>query len=124
MTTGIMTKTIIAKYFKTQPALKAWFFGSYSQSEQTKDKDVMFFVMLSDLEELLGGKMDLVSDDHYCHIYWNDAMSVYHKHRVIDNKDGVSRFSSDVIRRIIDFVILYNIHNITIINIIETIRIQ
>ena len=45
MTTGIMTKTIIAKYFKTQPALKAWFFGSYSQSEQTKDKDVMFFVM-------------------------------------------------------------------------------
>ena len=52
MTTGIMTKTIIAKYFKTQPALKAWFFGSYSQSEQTKDKDVMFFVMLSDLEEL------------------------------------------------------------------------
>ena len=65
----------------------------------------MFFVMLSDLEELLGGKMDLVSDDHYCHIYWNDAMFVYHKHRVIDNKDGVSRFSSDVIRRIIDFVI-------------------
>ena len=88
MTTGIMTKTIIAKYFKTQPALKAWFFGSYSQSEQTKDKDVMFFVMLSDLEELLGGKMDLVSDDHYCYIYWNDAMFVYHKHRVIDNKDG------------------------------------
>ena len=39
MTTGIMTKTIIAKYFKTQPALKAWFFGSYSQSEQTKDKE-------------------------------------------------------------------------------------
>ena len=88
MTTGIMTKTIIAKYFKTQPALKAWFFGSYSQSEQTKDKDVMFFVMLSDLEELLGGKMDSVSDGHYCHIYWNNAMSVYYKHRVIDNKDG------------------------------------
>ena len=62
MTTGIMTKTIIAKYFKTQPALKAWFFGSYSQSEQTKDKDVMFFVMLSDLEELLGRKVDLVSE--------------------------------------------------------------
>ena len=105
MTTGIMTKTIIAKYFKTQPALKAWFFGSYSQSEQTKDKDVMFFVMLSDLEELLGGKMDSVSDGHYCHIYWKNAMSVYYKHRVIDNKDGVSRFSSDLIRRIIDFVI-------------------
>ena len=88
MTTGIMTKTIIAKYFKTQPIFKAWFFGSCSQSDQTKDKDVMFFVMLSDLEELLGGKMDSVSDDHCCHIYWNNAMSVYYKHRVIDNKDG------------------------------------
>ena len=62
MTTGIMTKTIIANYFKTQPVLKAWFFGSCSQGEQTKDKDVMFFVMLSDLEELLGRKVDLVSE--------------------------------------------------------------
>ena len=88
MTTGIMTKTIIAKYFKTQPVLKVWFFGSCSQGEQTNDSDVMFLEMWSDLEELLRGKVDLVSDGQYYHIYWNDAMSVYHKHRVIDNKDG------------------------------------
>ena len=75
MTTGIMTKTI-AEYFKTQPVLKAWLFGSYSRGEQTKDSDVdiivlldksrpiglKFFGMWSDLEELLGRKVDLVSE--------------------------------------------------------------
>ena len=75
MTTGIMTKAI-AEYFKTQPVLKAWLFGSYSRGEQTKDSDVdilvlldksrpiglKFFGMWSDLEELLGRKVDLVSD--------------------------------------------------------------
>ena len=70
-----MTKTI-AEYFKTQPVLKAWLFGSYSRGEQTKDSDVdiivlldksrpiglKFFGMWSDLEELLGRKVDLVSE--------------------------------------------------------------
>ena len=75
MTRGMMTKTI-ADYFKTQPVLKAWLFGSYSRGEQTKDSDVdilvlldksrpiglKFFGMWNDLEELLGRKVDLVSD--------------------------------------------------------------
>ncbi len=75
MTTKMMTKTI-ADYFKTQPVLKAWLFGSYSRGEQTKDSDVdiivlldksrpiglKFFGMWSDLEELLGRKVDLVSE--------------------------------------------------------------
>ncbi len=75
MTTGMMTKSI-AEYFKTQPVLKAWLFGSYSRGEQTKDSDVdilvlldksrpiglKFFGMWNDLEELLGRKVDLVSD--------------------------------------------------------------
>ena len=75
MTTGMMTITI-ADYFKTQPVLKAWLFGSYSRGEQTKDSDVdilvlldksrpiglKFFGMWNDLEELLGRKVDLVSD--------------------------------------------------------------
>ena len=70
-----MTKTI-AEYFKTQPVLKAWLFGSYSRGEQTKDSDVdiivlldksrpiglKFFGMWNDLEELLGRKVDLVSE--------------------------------------------------------------
>ena len=70
-----MTKAI-AEYFKTQPVLKAWLFGSYSRGEQTKDSDVdilvlldksrpiglKFFGMWNDLEELLGRKVDLVSD--------------------------------------------------------------
>ena len=75
MTTGMMTKTI-AEYFKTQPVLKAWLFGSYSRGEQTNNSDVdiivlldksnpiglKFFSMWSDLEELLGRKVDLVSE--------------------------------------------------------------
>ena len=70
-----MAKTI-ADYFKTQPVLKVWLFGSYSRGEQTKDSDVdilvlldksrpiglKFFGMWNDLEELLGRKVDLVSD--------------------------------------------------------------
>ena len=75
MTTN-MIKTTVADYFKTQPVLKAWLFGSYSRGEQTKNSDVdiivlldksnpiglKFFSMWSDLEELLGRKVDLVSE--------------------------------------------------------------
>ena len=75
MTTGMMTKTL-AEYFKTQPVLKAWLFGSFSRNEQTPDSDVdiivlldksrpiglKFFGMWNDLEELLGRKVDLVSE--------------------------------------------------------------
>ena len=39
MSTEAMTKTI-AEYFKTQPVLKAWLFGSYSRGEQRPDSDV------------------------------------------------------------------------------------
>ena len=75
MTTN-MIKTTVADYFKTQPVLKAWLFGSFSRNEQTPDSDVdiivlldksrpiglKFFGMWNDLEELLGQKVDLVSD--------------------------------------------------------------
>ena len=75
MTTN-MIKTTVADYFKTQPVLKAWLFGSFSRNEQTPDSDVdiivlldksrpiglKFFGMWNDLEELLGRKVDLVSD--------------------------------------------------------------
>ena len=63
-------------YFSTQPVLKAWLFGSFSRGEETEDSDVdimvsldkskpiglKFFGMWSDLEELLGRKVDLVSE--------------------------------------------------------------
>ena len=63
-------------YFSTQPVQKAWLFGSFSRGEETKDSDVdimvsldkskpiglKFFGMWSDLEELLGRKVDLVSE--------------------------------------------------------------
>lgn len=75
MTTN-MIKTTVADYFKTQPVLKAWLFGSFSRNEQRPDSDVdiivlldksrpiglKFFGMWNDLEELLGRKVDLVSD--------------------------------------------------------------
>lgn len=67
----------LRQYFSTQPVLKAWLFGSFSRGEETQDSDVdiivaldkskpiglKFFGMWSDLEELLGRKVDLVSDD-------------------------------------------------------------
>ena len=75
MTTN-MIKTTVADYFKAQPVLKAWLFGSFSRNEQTPDSDVdiivlldksrpiglKFFGMWNDLEELLGRKVDLVSE--------------------------------------------------------------
>ena len=67
---------LLRKYFSTQPVLKAWLFGSFSRGEETQDSDVdiivsldkskpiglKFFGMWSDLEELLGKKVDLVSE--------------------------------------------------------------
>ena len=75
MTTN-MIKTTVADYFKAQPVLKAWLFGSFSRNEQKPDSDVdiivlldksrpiglKFFGMWNDLEELLGRKVDLVSE--------------------------------------------------------------
>ena len=65
----------IANYFKTQPVLKAWLFGSYARGEQTSHSDVdilveldhsqpvglKFFGMYGDLKELLGKDVDLVT---------------------------------------------------------------
>lgn len=63
-------------YFNTQPVLKAWLFGSFSRGEETRESDVdiivlldkrqpiglRYFGMWSELEELLGRKVDLVSE--------------------------------------------------------------
>ena len=67
---------MIADYFKTQPVLKAWIFGSFSRGEQTPDSDIdilvaldesqhigmKFFGMYEDLKALLGRNVDLVTD--------------------------------------------------------------
>ena len=66
------------QYFNTQqPVLKAWLFGSFSRGDERPDSDVdiivlldksqpigglKYFGMWSDLETLLGRKVDLVSD--------------------------------------------------------------
>ena len=71
-----MVKTI-QDYFKTQPVLKAWLFGSYARGEETPDSDVDILVvfdkkarvsligqatMMLDLEDLLNKKIDLVKE--------------------------------------------------------------
>ena len=75
MSTQAMTQTI-AEFFKTQPVLKAWLFGSYSRGEEKPDSDVdilvsldyskpiglRFFGMWGDLERMLGKKIDLVTE--------------------------------------------------------------
>lgn len=67
----------IADYFKTQPVLRAWLFGSYSRGEQKPWSDVDILVqydrqqpigllkiagMKVDLEDLLEHEVDLVED--------------------------------------------------------------
>ena len=67
----------IREYFKTQPVLKAWIFGSYARGEETADSDVDILVvfdrnarvslighatMMLDLEDLLNRKVDLVKE--------------------------------------------------------------
>ena len=37
-------KTTIAEYFKTQPVLKAWLFGSFARGEETPDSDIDILV--------------------------------------------------------------------------------
>ena len=67
----------LADYFKTQPVLKAWLFGSYARGEETpqSDVDILFIPdrsqhfslftmggMYEDLKELLGKEVDLITD--------------------------------------------------------------
>ena len=76
MSTLAMQQTI-ADYFKTQPVLKAWLFGSYARGEETpqSDVDILFIPdrsqhfslftmggMYEDLKELLGKEVDLITD--------------------------------------------------------------
>ena len=68
----------IAEYFKTQPVLKAWLFGSYSRGEERPDSEVDILVqydreqpvgllriskMQLVLEHLLGKDVDLVDQE-------------------------------------------------------------
>ena len=76
MDTQAMSKKI-ADYFKTQPVVKAWLFGSFARGEETPESDVdilvvldhtkpvglKFFGMWNDLEELLDRKVDLVTEN-------------------------------------------------------------
>ena len=67
---------LIADYFKTQPVLKAYLFGSFSRGEETESSDIdilivlddsqhvglKFFGMYENLKDLLGRKVDLVTE--------------------------------------------------------------
>ena len=76
MSTQAMTQQI-AEYYKTQPILKAWLFGSYARGEERKDSNVDLLVKFDrsipiglfayvrihrELEEKLGHKVDLVEE--------------------------------------------------------------
>jgi hypothetical protein len=76
MTKETMTQ-LIADYFKTQPVLKVWLFGSFSRGEQREDPDVDILIlpdksqhfslftlsgMYEDLKDLLGREVDLITE--------------------------------------------------------------
>ena len=67
----------IAEYFKSQPIVRAWLFGSYSRGEEEIDSDIDILVdydkssklsllkicgMMTDLEDILGKRVDLVEN--------------------------------------------------------------
>ena len=66
---------VIREYFRTQPVLRAWLFGSFARGEETPDSDIDILVDLDyskpvglefvqmqlDLMELLRKPIDLVS---------------------------------------------------------------
>ena len=67
----------IADYFKTQPVLKAWLFGSFARGEANADSDVDLLVefdhskpiglfryarMWRELSEILGCRVDMVEE--------------------------------------------------------------
>ena len=76
MSTQTINQTI-ADYFKTQPVVKAWIFGSFARDEETplSDIDLLvqldytkldgfgFFGMWGDLERLLNRNVDLVTEN-------------------------------------------------------------
>ena len=45
MSTTLISKAI-AEYFKTQPVVKAWIFGSFARGEETPTSDVDILVVL------------------------------------------------------------------------------
>ena len=66
---------MIADYFRTQPVLKAWLFGSYARGEETEDSDVDILIqpeksvglfklsgMHLDLQDMLHMDVDLVTE--------------------------------------------------------------
>ena len=75
MSTKVMQQTI-AEYFKTQPVLKAWLFGSFTRGEETPLSDVDLLVqfdeggvsllkhaaMICELEKILDRPVDIVPE--------------------------------------------------------------
>ena len=76
MTNQVITQQIV-EYFKTQPVVKAWIFGSYARGEENAHSDVDLLIqfdhstpiglfsfarMHRELEERLGRKVDLVEE--------------------------------------------------------------
>lgn len=67
----------IAEYFKSQPILRAWLFGSYSRGDESSNSDIDILVdydkssrlsllricgMITDLEDILGIRVDLIEN--------------------------------------------------------------
>ena len=87
----------IADFFKTQPVLKVWLFGSFSRGEARQDSDVdlmivldpenpmglRFFGMWGDLERMLNRKVDLVVEGNlepFAHDSFNrDKILIYER---------------------------------------------
>lgn len=91
-------KIILGEFFKHQPILKAWVFGSFARGENTRDSDIDLLVdydmneypgllkhvsLIMDLEARLGNKIDLIPSDAIIETFRNsiekDKILVYER---------------------------------------------
>ena len=98
-TTKVIIK-MIAEYFKTQPILKAWLFGSFARGEETPASDVDILVqydekarvsllklasMSNELETLLDRQVDIVPEKclrkRVAESINNDKIMIYERSR-------------------------------------------
>ncbi|MBO4611633.1 MAG: nucleotidyltransferase domain-containing protein [Bacteroidaceae bacterium] len=99
MSTQAMTRKI-ADYFRTQPVVKAWLFGSFARGEETQDSDIDILVeydqnakislltishMMGELEKSTGRRVDLIEEG--CLLPFAEASANRDKKLIYERRD-------------------------------------
>ena len=90
----------IADYYRTQPVVKAWLFGSFARGEETQDSDIDILVeydqnakislltishMMGELEKSTGRRVDLIEEG--CLLPFAEASANRDKKLIYERRD-------------------------------------